>query len=185
MGDYIVGGGIRRRQGTVSPKRYSIVIVFDRCYRNCCELSCGWPKWHDRIYRPSFMLTDSCGRYVYNLRTPYLLLTDFRHSFLRSWAIPLRPQVMCCISLACNMHRDTSRMLDQCSNKLQHGTCAKNTVRFLKNDPNLACPQCTVRITQCTAPMPSEDISCESEGRFIATDRDGSGTILPVLEFVL
>jgi hypothetical protein len=83
------------------------------------------------------------------------------------------------------MHRDTSRILDQCSDKLQRGTCAKNTVRFLKNDPNLACPKCTVRIIQCTAPIPSENISCESEGRFTATDRDGSGTALPVLEFVL
>jgi len=83
------------------------------------------------------------------------------------------------------MHRDTSRTVDQCSDKLQRGTCAKNTVHFLKNDPNLTCPQCTIRIVQYTAFIPSEDISCDTEGHLLTADPDSNGITLPALRFVL
>jgi hypothetical protein len=90
---------------------------------------------------------------------------------------------MCCISLACSVHRDTARKVDYCSDKLQRETCAKNTIRLLKSDPNLTCPQCTIRTIQYKAPLPSENISCDNGGHFIAAARDDSGITLPVLTF--
>lgn len=72
-------------------------------------------------------------------------------------------------------------MVDECSNKLQRGTCAKNTVRFLKNDPSLTCPQCTVRIKQYTIPIPTEDLSCDNEGHLTARAHDDTGIALPIV----
>jgi hypothetical protein len=79
------------------------------------------------------------------------------------------------------MHRATARIVDQCSDKLQRGTCAKNTVRVLKNEPSLDCPQCPARDIRFIAPLPSENLSCDNDGHLIAAVGDDSGISLLLL----
>ncbi len=82
------------------------------------------------------------------------------------------------------MHRNTSGTIHKCFDKLQRGTCAKNTVRFLQNDPDLTCPQCAVQLVQYTAPVPSENLSYSDMEHSPASAHAESG-IVPFISTIL